>query len=282
LTLTRFIVLLALGFILTPVASAQEAVNNPGRLLASNCFQCHGTNGAPKADGFDRLAGMSVSDLVEELTELRSGGEGEAESAIMVIHAQAYSTSEIDLLARYFASLTEAGLPKSTTGLPLDVTLAGTGAGRVTSSPAGISCTSGTCSSSYVSGTSVKLTAAATAGSTFLGWSGNCTGTSSTCTVKVSVARTVTASFGLGTYYTVKLSKSGASYGAVTATEPALTCGSGCSSKSALVLRSTSVTFTAQANAGRRFAGWSGACKGTVATCTVSVTAAKTVTATFK
>ena len=37
-----------------------SAVPN-GRLLASNCFQCHGTNG--KGPGFDKLAGKSASSL---------------------------------------------------------------------------------------------------------------------------------------------------------------------------------------------------------------------------
>ncbi len=75
----------------------------------------------------------------------------------------------------------------------LTVTKAGTGSGTVTSSPAGINC-GGTCTASYVSGTSVTLTAATAAGSTFAGWSGACTGTA-TCTVSMTAARSVTATF---------------------------------------------------------------------------------------
>ncbi len=73
------------------------------------------------------------------------------------------------------------------------VTKAGTGAGTVTSSPAGINCGT-TCSATYASGTSVTLTAAATAGSTFAGWSGACTGTG-TCALSMTAARNVTATF---------------------------------------------------------------------------------------
>jgi uncharacterized repeat protein (TIGR02543 family) len=80
-----------------------------------------------------------------------------------------------------------------TTNQTLTVTKAGTGAGTVTSSPAGISC-GATCSASFASGTSVTLTAAAASGSTFAGWSGACTGTG-TCTVSMTAARTVTATF---------------------------------------------------------------------------------------
>ncbi|MFN3480867.1 MAG: SBBP repeat-containing protein, partial [Thermodesulfovibrionales bacterium] len=56
----------------------------------------------------------------------------------------------------------------------LTVTKTGTGSGTVTSSPAGINC--GTdCSEPYASGTVVTLTATPNAGSTFAGWSGDCT-----------------------------------------------------------------------------------------------------------
>jgi hypothetical protein len=75
----------------------------------------------------------------------------------------------------------------------LTVTKAGTGTGSVTSSPAGISC-GATCTASFASGTSVTLTAAAATGSNFAGWSGACTGTG-TCTVSLSAAQSVTATF---------------------------------------------------------------------------------------
>ncbi len=76
----------------------------------------------------------------------------------------------------------------------LMVSKSGTGAGTVTSSPAGIDCGSD-CSETLPSGTSVTLTAAPAADSTFTGWSGSgCSGTS-TCTVVMSEARAVTAQF---------------------------------------------------------------------------------------
>ena len=81
----------------------------------------------------------------------------------------------------------------STPTFALTVGKAGTGSGTVTSSPAGISCGSD-CSESYASGTSVTLTASAVGGSTFAGWSGACSGTG-TCTVSMTAARSVTATF---------------------------------------------------------------------------------------
>lgn len=77
----------------------------------------------------------------------------------------------------------------------LTVANAGTGTGSVTSSPAGITCP-GTCTNSYASGTQVTLTATPTAGSTFAGWSGACTG-SAACVVTMSAAQNVTATFNL-------------------------------------------------------------------------------------
>ncbi|MBI2535058.1 MAG: hypothetical protein HYW03_23000, partial [Deltaproteobacteria bacterium] len=77
----------------------------------------------------------------------------------------------------------------------LTVNKSGAGTGTVTGT--GINC--GTdCSEPFANGTSVVLTAAAASGSTFAGWSGGgCTGTASTCTVTMSAATTVTATFNL-------------------------------------------------------------------------------------
>jgi len=79
----------------------------------------------------------------------------------------------------------------------LAVTKAGTGSGTVSGS--GIDCGS-TCSVSYDYNTSVTLTATPAAGSTFTGWSGSgCSGTGS-CTVTMSAARDVTATFTIDTF----------------------------------------------------------------------------------
>ena len=75
----------------------------------------------------------------------------------------------------------------------LAVTVAGAGAGRVSSSPAAISCGS-TCTAQFNAGTAVTLTAVTGIGSAFSGWSGDCGGTGA-CTVTMSAARNVTATF---------------------------------------------------------------------------------------
>ena len=80
----------------------------------------------------------------------------------------------------------------------LVISNAGTGSGTVTSSPAGINCGSD-CSENYSSGTSVTLTAAADASSTFAGWSGDCSGNQTTCTITMDSSKNVTATFGTST-----------------------------------------------------------------------------------
>ncbi len=162
----------------------------------------------------------------------------------------------------------------SATTFPLTVTKSGSGSGAVSGS--GINCGS-TCSASYASGTSVTLSAAAASGSTFAGWSGACTGTS-TCTVSMTAARSVTATFNAQvTTYALTVTRAGTGSGTVTSNPSGINCGSACS---ATYASGTTVTLTASAASGSTFGGFSGACTGT-GTCTVSMTAARTVTATF-
>jgi uncharacterized repeat protein (TIGR02543 family) len=86
----------------------------------------------------------------------------------------------------------------SASSYALSVISAGTGSGAVTSAPAGISCGT-TCAGSFTAGTSVLLTAAPNASSTFTGWSGACSGTG-TCSVTMTAARNVTATFAVRTF----------------------------------------------------------------------------------
>ncbi len=158
----------------------------------------------------------------------------------------------------------------------LTVAKAGTGTGTVTSSPAGISC-GADCSEAYNSGTVVTLSQAATAGSTFAGWSGACTGTGA-CQVTMSAAKSVTATFNLNPVtYTLTVAKAGTGSGTVTSSPAGISCGADCSEAYS---SGTVVTLSQAAPAGSFFAGWSGACTGT-SSCQVTMSAAKSVTATF-
>jgi alpha-tubulin suppressor-like RCC1 family protein len=163
---------------------------------------------------------------------------------------------------------------------PLTVTRAGAGTGTVASTvPIGIIDCGALCSANVNTGTSVTLAATPTGNSTFAGWSGACTGAGS-CTVTMTQARSVTATFVPPGSYALTVVKAGTGTGTVASTSPAspsIDCGSNCA---ATYVDGTSVTLAATPSNGSVFAGWSGACTGT-GSCVVSMTQARTVTATF-
>jgi beta-glucanase (GH16 family) len=82
----------------------------------------------------------------------------------------------------------------------LTVTSSGTGSGTVSSTPSNVNCTvtagsvTGVCSPIFPFNTAVTLTATPASGSTFVGWSGGCTGVGS-CTLTMDQARSVVAMF---------------------------------------------------------------------------------------
>jgi uncharacterized repeat protein (TIGR01451 family)/uncharacterized repeat protein (TIGR02543 family) len=80
----------------------------------------------------------------------------------------------------------------------LSVSPSGNGVGTVSSTPAGINC-GATCAASFDYGTRVTLTAVASTGSTFTGWSGACTG-NNPCVVTIDAAKSVTPSYSLNSY----------------------------------------------------------------------------------
>lgn len=71
-----------------------------GRELASNCFQCHGTNG--RGPGFDDLSGKSSNSIYSDLKEFASGQEGDG---IMAVHAKGYTDQQLRELSDYIASV---------------------------------------------------------------------------------------------------------------------------------------------------------------------------------
>jgi NAD(P)-dependent dehydrogenase (short-subunit alcohol dehydrogenase family) len=186
-----------------------------------------------------------------------------------------------------FATPMLAGLPADTTvtatfnpPVTLTVTEVGTGAGQVTSSPAGITCSvsSNQCAAPFAVGTQVTLTASASAGSTFAGWSGGgCSGTS-TCQVTMSAAQSVTATFNVIPSFMLAVAPTGGGAGTVTSSPSGINCGATCN---ASFQQGTQVTLSATTASGSTFGGWSGGgCSGDQS-CAVTITANTTVVATF-
>jgi uncharacterized protein (TIGR03382 family) len=85
------------------------------------------------------------------------------------------------------------GVISTTYRLGRALTVAKTGAGTVTSSPAGVACGS-TCSAHFADGEAVTLTPVPDAGMMFTGWTGGCTG-QATCVVTLTAAASVAAAF---------------------------------------------------------------------------------------
>ena len=125
----------------------------------------------------------------------------------------------------------------------------------------------------YLAGTVVTLTAAPATDAVFVGWSGDACGGSSSLTCDVTMDRTksVTATFALK-QFALTLKKDGTGSGAITASPSLPTYNSG-----------AVVGLTATADPGSQFTRWSGdACAGSTSpTCSVTMSAAQTVTATF-
>lgn len=146
------------------------------------------------------------------------------------------------------------------------------GKGSVESDVPGLDCAAG-CVTEWDTGSIVSLEALAGEGQRFVRWSGACSG-SSLCEVTLGAAQTVTALFAPERFgLVISLAGQGTVAGAGAACRTAR-CQRSVTSYSPLRLR-------AAARTGWRFAGWSGACAGTKATCTVPMAKATAVRARF-
>lgn len=83
---------------LSAVSEEMAKINLPGRTLAANCFQCHGTNGHAQELG---IAGMSSNEIIGEINEMKNDSPGDN---IMNVHALAYTDAEIKLIADFFST----------------------------------------------------------------------------------------------------------------------------------------------------------------------------------
>lgn len=163
----------------------------------------------------------------------------------------------------------------------LSVATAGSGSGVVTVTGDGVStsCT-GTCTRSFGQGTTVTLTAAAASGSALTSWSGACSGRKASCVVRMQNAKSVTANFTALPVHAVNYTKAGAGTGVVEvdASGSVTSCVANCS---ASYPAGTRLRLTARPEAGKRFGGWSGACRGQKTSCSFTVKSAASVSALF-
>ena len=156
---------------------------------------------------------------------------------------------------------------------PLTVTVAGGGGGTVSSSPGGISSCTGSCNATFTYGAPVTLTPTAVGvGAVFMGWSGDCIGPGP-CILSMTLARSVTATFG----FPLTVTKSGPGGGTLTSTPTGLSCGTTCAWNFAY---GTGVSVQNAAGASSCFTHWSIDCSGS-GTCSVTMDQPRTVDAGF-
>ncbi len=160
-------------------------------------------------------------------------------------------------------------------GLSLVVAVEGSGKGSVSSAPAGIDC-GADCAERYPSGTTVTLTAGASAGSAFVSWAGACAGQGNPCTLAMTADQAVTATF--APLFNLSVTAAGEGSGTLTSDPLGIDCGADCSEA---YVSGTAVTLTATAAAGAAFVSWEGACAGQGNPCTITMDASQSVTAHF-
>lgn len=176
-------------------------------------------------------------------------------------------------------------IPIIQTGYTLTINKSGASHGTVIGSDAdgtGINC-GDNCSTEFLSGSTVALTAIAASGYEFDSWQGCTSIIDSTCSVTMDSNKTVFAIFTTvnQTSYTLTLNKPDETNGTVTSNPVGISCISGCSTDSASFDSSTVVTLTAVAANDYSFDGWTGCDTETATTCTVSMNGNRTVSASF-
>lgn len=163
----------------------------------------------------------------------------------------------------------------------LSVHLQGSGSGSVASAPAGIACTGSnrSCIAPFSQGTTVTLTATPAADNEFVTWIGAGCPSTGTCTVAMSQDQQVWATFAKsGATYALTVYPQGTGNGKVTSVPAGIDCGATCV---AYFASGAVVTLAARANPGDSFHGWAGPeCSGT-GSCTVTLSKARQVWASF-
>jgi hypothetical protein len=162
------------------------------------------------------------------------------------------------------------------TSFELDVVVAGSGTGSVTSTPAGIDCP-GTCAADFPVDQVVELEAVPDPGNEFTGWGVACAGNPNPCTVTLDQDRQVSAVFDNLPTFQLTVVVGGTGSGAVTSTPAGIDCPGTCSAE---FPDGEKVLLEAVAAPGSSFIGWGGSCTGT-GPCLVSMDEARTVTTAF-
>jgi sulfide dehydrogenase cytochrome subunit len=96
---TRILTVLALGLVATPVSYATDITR--GKILASTCFACHGTDGRSNGS-IPSIYGYPVETLYRNM---KSFQDGSRPATVMDRHAKGYTDEEIKLIAEYLSNI---------------------------------------------------------------------------------------------------------------------------------------------------------------------------------
>jgi hypothetical protein len=173
-----------------------------GNAVKGTCCYYYGYAGGGGGGWFGGGAGGTID------AELVGGGAGGGSGFI--------AANAVDTLAETGVRSGDGRVVLRYSVVPLALAVArnGSGSGTVTSSPGGVNC-GATCTANFSPGTSVTLTAAATAGSVFTGWLGPCSGLGD-CNVAMNAAKTVSATIATGIVMPVPDADGDAAYDALT------------------------------------------------------------------
>ncbi|MCI0637172.1 MAG: hypothetical protein L0206_25145 [Actinobacteria bacterium] len=164
-----------------PQRTLDVAVDGPGRVTGSG-IDCPGDCSQNYLSGSDVTLHAHPSALATFSHWSFPCPGGNAQLTCVVSMDQARQVT-----ANFVANV-PVGQPRT-----LSVGVTGSGSGSVTSGSA-IACP-GDCTQTYTVNASVSLTATPAAGSVFVGWSGGCSDSSSTCTLTLTSSQAVVASF---------------------------------------------------------------------------------------
>jgi len=246
----------------TQTLTVELAGSGTGTVTSSPAgIECGGVCSAPFTEGSKViLKAIPGPNTKEEVGWTGCPTVNLAEECSVTMSAAKTVTATFDLLER-----------------PLTVSWKGTGAGTVTSSPAGIECDED-CSASFVRGTTVTLTGTPETGTLAPSWAGcDSVDAEHRCLVAMSKARAVTVTFDLAEY-PLAVKTAGTGTGTVTSSPVGISCPGSCQANFSY---GTSVTLGAASGLHTLPVKWLGCDSEPEGECQVTMSGAREVTAVF-